>query len=184
MRKAYRSRAYRESELCGGSLIWPESAYADVPIRVDGVGQVKVGEKVGLGYLPAPRLGSGEVLLQARGEKSRISIGKRTLASNNIAICAMRSVQIGAGCQIGNEVTIYDCDFHEIDPATRLDSPGEIAPVSIGDNVWLGSRVMVLKGVTIGDNSVVAAGAIVTSSIPPNVVAAGIPAKVIKQIGE
>ncbi len=57
-----------------------------------------------------------------------------------------------------------------------------IKPVRIGNNVWIGSRVMVLKGASIGDNSVIAAMSVVTSAIPANCVAAGVPAKVIRKI--
>jgi maltose O-acetyltransferase len=84
---------------------------------------------------------------------------------------------------IGDQVTILDCDFHEISPITRMNGVGPIEPVVIGDNVWLGSRVMVLKGVTIGENSVVAAMSVVTKSIPPNSIAVGNPARVIRSIG-
>jgi maltose O-acetyltransferase len=59
---------------------------------------------------------------------------------------------------------------------------GTIKPVSIGNNVWIGSRVMILKGASIGDNSVIAAMSVVTSAIPANCVAAGVPAKVIRKI--
>ena len=182
--RAYRLRARRTAKAHGGVLAWPNSVVAAVPVRTDGVGRVELGKGVHLGYLPAPRLGSGEILLQARGEDSSISIGANTLTSNNLSICAMESIHIGEGCQIGDQVAIYDCDFHEIDPSKRLDGPGEIAPVFIGNNVWLGSRVMVLKGVSIGDNSVIGAGSIVTKSLPPNVAAAGVPAKVMREIGE
>ena len=91
-------------------------------------------------------------------------------------------IAIGNKCQIGDLVAIYDSDFHEISPATRNRSTGPSAPVRIGNNVWLGSRVMVLKGVAIGDNSVIAAMSVVTKSVPPNSLAAGIPAKVIRSI--
>lgn len=168
--------------LSGGTIDWHVTASAAVPIRVDGTGQVRIGERVNLGYVPAPRLGSGEILLQARGKDSYISIGRHTVTSNNIAVVAMISIEIGENCQIGDLVTIYDSDFHAVNPASRKKSTGEVAPVTIGNNVWLGSRVMVLKGVTIGDNTVVAAGSIVTKSLPPNVVAAGIPAKVVREI--
>jgi maltose O-acetyltransferase len=79
-------------------------------------------------------------------------------------------------------VAIVDADFHEINPATRDNSAGEVRPVTIGNNVWIGSRVMVLKGASIGDNSVIAAMSVVTSAIPANCVAAGIPAKVIRHL--
>lgn len=180
--RIYRTRARWISRLSGGSLDWSLSASATVPVRIDGAGHVEIGTSVMLGWLPAPRLGSGEILLQARASGSTIAIGARTAFSNNVSIIAMRHVQVGEGCQIGDMVTIFDSDFHEVSPITRGRSAGEIASVTIGDNVWLGSRVIVLKGVTIGDNSVVAAGAVVTKSLPANVIAAGVPAKVIREM--
>lgn len=69
---------------------------------------------------------------------------------------------------------------HDIDPDKRhLLHP---APIHIGSNVWIGAGVVITKGVTIGDNSIIAAGAVVTRDIPANVIAAGVPAKVIKEI--
>lgn len=80
-------------------------------------------------------------------------------------------------------MVVIDSDFHEIDPDLRKRSTGPSEAVNIGDNVWLGSRSIVLKGVTIGDNSVVDAMSLVNKSIPANCVAAGNPAKVIRKIG-
>lgn len=114
--------------------------------------------------------------------KSNISIGAGTTTSNNISIVACSKISIGENCQIGDLVTIYDCDFHEINPETRNNSVGEIIPVEIGNNVWLGSRVMVLKGVNIGDHCVITAGSIVTTSIPERTLAAGIPARINRKI--
>jgi acetyltransferase-like isoleucine patch superfamily enzyme len=94
-------------------------------------------------------------------------------------------------------VGIADSDFHPLDPAQRLQDALALAPylegrpqrpklrtapVRIRDNVWIGMGAVILKGVEIGENSVVAAGAIVTKSVPPNVVVAGNPAVVVKQL--
>ena len=182
MRCIYRLRAHWRSNLCHGTLDWPNSTAAAVPVRVDGAGHVSLGERVILGFRPAPCIGSGEILLQARGRDSRISIGARSATNNNVSIVAMQSITIGEDCRIGDLVTILDCDFHEINPATRGRSPGKTSPIKIGSNVWLGSRVMVLKGVTIGDNTVVAAASVVTKSLPPNIVAAGIPAVPVRKL--
>ena len=130
----------------------------------------------------APRYGRGEILLQPRAEDATISIGSGTIFSNNVSIVAMRSIRIGSDCLIGDLVQIIDCDFHELDPLRRRTSVGRIKPVEIGNNVWLGSRVMVLCGVTIGDNTVIGAGSVVTRSIPANSVAVGVPAKVIRTL--
>jgi maltose O-acetyltransferase len=128
------------------------------------------------------RYGNGCITLQARGRNSRITIGKDCKLSNNTSIIAIQSVEIGNDCLIGELVSIMDSDFHAINPNKRHSGRIKTAPVKLEDNVWLGSRVMVLKGVTIGENSVVAAGAVVTKSVPANCVAAGVPAKVLECI--
>ncbi len=165
-----------------GAIHLPSSAVFYVAIRNDGCGKVEIGENVTFGYRMAPRLGNGEILLQARESHAVIEIMEGSFLSNNVSIIAMKEVRVGLNCRIGELVSIYDCDFHELDALTRNCSSGKSERVNIGNNVWLGSRVMVLKGVSIGDNSVVAAGSIVTKSIPANVVAAGIPAKTVKSL--
>ena len=84
--------------------------------------------------------------------------------------------------RIGDQVSIFDSDFHQIEPTIRRKEPGPSGPVRIGKNVWPSSLIMILKGVTIGDNSVVGAMSLGTNSIPPNKVATGNPAKVIRDI--
>jgi maltose O-acetyltransferase len=153
-----------------------------VPVRSGGCGSLTVGDGSTFGVLIAHRLGSGEIMIQPRSPTSEIIIGKENWFNNNTVLCANERIAIGNHCQIGDQVAVYDCEFHEINPATRNRSAGPTGPVSIGNNVWLGSRVMVLKGVSIGDNSVVGAMSVVTKSIPANCVAAGIPAKVIRSI--
>lgn len=97
--------------------------------------------------------------------------------NENVQITCASEISIGEGCAIGRDVIIRDYDAH------TLEIPGfEIAkPITIGNHVWIGNRAMVLKGVTIGDGVIIAAGAIVTKDIPANCVAAGVPAKVIKE---
>jgi acetyltransferase-like isoleucine patch superfamily enzyme len=77
----------------------------------------------------------------------------------------------------GANTLITDTDWHTDDPRTGPD-----APVFIGNNVWLGVNVTVLKGVAIGENTVVAAGSVVTKSLSANVIAGGVPAKVLKHL--
>jgi acetyltransferase-like isoleucine patch superfamily enzyme len=89
---------------------------------------------------------------------------------------------IGDRCLIGDSVIIYDSDFHNLQPEIRRDARTSCAPVTIGDNVWIGSRAMILKGVTIGDDSVIGAMSLVNSSIPARCVAAGNPARVIREL--
>lgn len=156
-----------------------------VPVRVaGGAGRLTVGARNKFGVPFAHRYGSGEIMLQPRSAGSQITIGEGNWFNNNAVICANDLISIGNDCQIGDQVSIYDCDFHEIDAQSRCHSEGPARPVKIGNNVWLGSRVMVLKGVTIGDNSVVGAMSVVTRNIPADSVAVGVPARVVRHISE
>ena len=111
--------------------------------------------------------------------------GKNITVGNNVFINAgckfqdQGGIVIGDGTFIGHNTVLATLD-HDIHPDKRhLLYP---APIHIGNNVWIGSGVVITKGVTIGDNSIIAAGAVVTHNIPANVIAAGVPAKVIKEI--
>jgi maltose O-acetyltransferase len=159
-----------------------QSVTFNVPVRSGGQGTLRVGDQVTFGFPLSFRFGSGEIMLQSRTSDAEIVIGQNTILNNNTVVCAVKDIRIGSDCRIGDCVSIMDADFHEINPATRDNSVGVVKPVSIGNNVWIGSRVMVLKGASIGDNSVIAAMSVVTSAIPANCVAAGIPARVIRQI--
>jgi len=96
-------------------------------------------------------------------------------------IGAAERIEIGNNVLFGANSTITDTDWHGIAPDTRRES-GAVAPVIIEDNVWIGLNATVLKGVTIGRNSIVGAGSVVIKSIPANVIASGQPAKVIKNL--
>ena len=74
-----------------------------------------------------------------------------------------------------------DNDFHRLEPERRLERPPS-RPVVLGSNVWLGGFVIVLPGVTIGDDSVVAAGSVVTRDVPPGVLVGGVPARPIREL--
>lgn len=155
----------------------------DVPVTIGTRGgTLQIGNDVWLGWSAATKQGKGTILLQPRLAESIITIGEHTQISNNVSIGALGKISIGAHCLIGEMTWIMDCNFHEIDPSRRGTGVGPIMPVSIGDNVWIGSRVMILPGVEIGKNSVIGAGSIVTKSIPPNSLAVGVPARVIRQI--
>ena len=125
------------------------------------------------------------VILALLRPGATLEIGDDTGISGG-SFCAAKSVRIGSHCLIGANVMVSDCDFHAVKPEGRRHNsdPKDIGcePVVIEDNVWLGANVTVLKGVTIGKNTVVAAGSVVTKSLPSNVVAGGIPAKVIRNL--
>ncbi len=154
----------------------------NVSLHCDGQGHVVLGDGVSFGYGLASKVGSGAVRLQARGRESLIKIGTETSFSNEVQIFAERSVTVGSRCLIGDSVLIVDSDFHDLSPESRHSGPATIEPVVIEDNVFIGSRAIILKGVTIGQDSVIGAGSVVTRSIPPRTVAAGNPAKVIRPL--
>ena len=113
---------------------------------------------------------------------SKISVGKNTTLklgsgyiNNNCEIRCSNSIIIGNEVAIADNVVIRDNDSHEIDGSPLT------APVIIGNHVWIGTRAIILKGVTIGDGAIIAAGAIVTKDVPPNTLVAGIPATVKKE---
>lgn len=110
-----------------------------------------------------------------------IHIGARTFVNYNLTALDVATITIGEDCQIGPNVQLLT-PTHPVDPQPRRDKLEAAQPIVIGDNVWLGGGVIVCPGVTIGENSVIGAGAVVTRDIPANVVAVGNPARVLRQI--
>ncbi len=106
-------------------------------------------------------------------------IGKHVFINSGCRFQDWGGIQIGDGTLIGHSVVIATIN-HGLAPEKRHDNIP--SPVIIGKNVWIGSNVTVLPGVTIGENSVVAAGAVVTKDVPANVIAAGVPARIIRKI--
>ncbi len=147
---------------------------------ISGSGDVRIGNDVTIA-------GKVSMLLAWRESPATISIGDNTYIGHNALVSAALSVSIGANCLLSNDVTILDSPGHPIDPELRRRGipplTEDIRPVTIGQNVWIGLGTLILPGSSIGDNSVIAARSVVTGSIPPGVVAAGVPARVIKQIG-
>jgi maltose O-acetyltransferase len=92
-------------------------------------------------------------------------------------------IRIGAACQLATRVQLLT-PTHPIDPEPRRAGWEAGEPITIGDNVWLGGGAIVCPGVTIGENTVVGAGAIVSRDLPAGVVAVGVPARVVREIGE
>lgn len=117
---------------------------------------------------------------------AEIVIGSNCRIGYQNIIAAAASIRIGDNVRLASNVYIFDNPSHPIEPSRRNEAfrLDETAPVSIGDNVWIGMNCFVMRGVTIGGNSVIAAGSIVTRSIPANSLAAGAPAKVIRSILE
>lgn len=117
----------------------------------------------------------------ATGPDGTLDIGERTFVNYGCSLSAMELVRIGPRCQIGTYCILMDNDFHRLEPERRLERP-ESAPIVLEENVWLGARVIVTSGVTIGEGSVIGAGSVVTRDIPPRTLAAGVPARVIREL--
>ena len=115
------------------------------------------------------------------GTTAVITIGDGSYLNGVEVICASH-VEIGEKCIIA-ECLVMDTDFH----ATEIDRHGasakvKTASVRIGRNVWIANKTIIIRGVTIGENSVVGAGAVVTRDVPPNCIVAGNPAKVVRHL--
>lgn len=110
-----------------------------------------------------------------------IEIGENFYSNHNLVILDPAKVIFGDNVFIGPNCGFYTAE-HPLDAETRNKGLETAKPIKVGNNVWFGGNVVVLPGVTIGDNTVIGAGSVVTKNIPSNVVAAGNPCKVIKQL--
>ncbi len=138
------------------------------------------------------KIGSHVTLLGASDKKTRltvwtdksdvpgIEIGDHVLISPGVRISAAQEIIISDNCMIASNAYITDSDWHGI--YDRSLPPATAGPVYLAPNVWIGDSAIVCKGVTIGENSIVGAGAVVSSDIPANVIAVGNPARVVKEL--
>ena len=110
-----------------------------------------------------------------------IHVGENFFMNYDCVILDVCEVRIGDNCLIAPQVGIYTA-CHPMDAAERLSGKEYGAPVTIGNNCWIGGRAVINPGVTLGDNVVVASGAVVTKSFPSNVLIGGVPAKIIKAL--
>ena len=108
-----------------------------------------------------------------------IKIGKDVFVNSGCCFQDQGGVTLGDGCLVGHNVVFATLD-HDKRPGRRGDMTA--APIVVGKDVWIGAHATILKGVTIGDGAIVAAGAVVTRDVPPNTIAAGVPARVVKTI--
>lgn len=112
---------------------------------------------------------------------TNITIGARTFANYGLVALDVATITIGDDVQIGPNVQLLT-PTHPMEPGPRRDKWESAAPIVIEDNVWLGGGVIVLPGVTIGANTVVGSGAVVNRDLPPNVLAVGNPARVVREL--
>jgi acetyltransferase-like isoleucine patch superfamily enzyme len=114
-------------------------------------------------------------------DKGRIRIGNYCLICPGVRIGSAHEIVVGDNCMIASNAYLTDSDWHDI--YNRI-SIGKTAPINIANNVWIGDSAIVCKGVTVGENSIIGAGAVVVDDIPANCVAAGNPARIVKQLDD
>jgi acetyltransferase-like isoleucine patch superfamily enzyme len=149
-------------------------------VKLLNLGHIEIGEHCRLASHPND---SSEVTnLRTYLPSARIKIGSHVGLAGTTLHCNV-SITIGDYCRCGPGVIICDNDSHRVARSVeeRAKPPAE-APIVLEGNVWLGMRTIVLKGVTIGANTIVAAGSVVTHSLPGNVIAGGAPARVIREL--
>ena len=147
----------------------------------EGAGIVEIGKGCSFGYKPGGFHRGDSIELQARYKDAKIKIGDKVSTNNNIMLCSANYIEIGDDTLIGQYVTITDFEAHGIDPLKRSEI-GTIGKVIIGKNAWIGSNVTILKNSEIGDNTIIATGAVVSGKFPADVIIGGIPAKIIKAL--
>jgi acetyltransferase-like isoleucine patch superfamily enzyme len=165
-------------------LIWYRSLYAGletgrgvhmergVHLSVVRGGHFRIGEYTAI---------EGNVAIDVEGE---LAIGANSFVGLGTIIVAAERILIGEDCLIAAYTTIRDQDHVIEDPSTPYRKQGRVsAPITIGRNVWIGTKATILRGVTIGDNSVIGANSVVTRDVDSNCVVVGNPAKVVRRLG-
>lgn len=142
---------------------------------ISGHGDIVIGDNVLLD-------GKSSISFAARfADRPQLTIGSNTEIGHNCQFTIGKSICIGGDCHIASDVMIFDSGGHPTDPeARRRGEPPrdeDVRPVVVSENVWIGRRAVIFPGVTVGENSVVATGAVVVTDVPPNTVVAGNPAR-------
>lgn len=158
-----------------GKNLWMEK----LPYIVNS-GVIKIGHHVRLSGKPS--FGFSTRLFPSPS----ITIGDNTFIGHGTSISAGKAISIGNNCFISGGVRISDNDGHPLNYVDRMNHlpprKEDVKEVRIGDHVWIGSHAAILKGVTIGDRSIVGACSVVTKDVPPDMIVAGNPARIIKTL--
>ncbi len=163
-----------------GSPAITGTAYCASGMSVEIIGQSKIilADRVRFGA----NCGIAVITRESEGEKpAELIIGRGTSFQENLSLNCRTKIEIGANCIISWDVHILDTDFHQLIKENGEEPPIAL-PIHICDRVWIGERSTILKGVTIGPDSMVAAGSVVTKSFPANSLIGGNPARRIKSI--
>ena len=153
------------------------------PLLLMGQGTIVFGERVEFGWPTSPAFYSGYGHVEAYLPGALVAFGDGAQINNSAFIKSEGpGIQIGPDALLGSFVEIFDSDFHDLHPARRRGGQPKMAAVEIERNAFIGDGARILKGVTVGADSVIGAGSVVTTSIPAGVVAAGNPARVIREL--
>ena len=182
--RVLRCKAWTQGVIIGKNV----SCWGPVILRSAYPGSISLGSFMSI-VSTSPRATASSIYaptkLQTLSSTARIIL-EDGVGVNGVSIVARsKTILIGKNVMIAPNCTIVDSDFHALWPAEgRLRNPGisNDADVHTGNNVWLGMQCIVLKGVTVGDGTIIAAGSVVTKDIPPNCLAAGVPARVIRNL--
>ena len=145
--------------------------FKDVRLSAVENGRIRLGNYCGL---------DERVTILAR--QGLLSIGSQGHVGIGSIITCRQSITIGDHALIAEYVTIRDQDHRYGGDVPTAKNGFETSPIVIGNNVWIGAKATITRGVTIGDNAVIAAGAVVINDVPPNAIAGGVPAKILKMI--
>lgn len=153
-----------------------------LPLLLNGKGKISFGKNVQIGVSAAHFTYSTYNYLLAFEEDSEIIIGDNVVLANGATIQAASKITLEDNVMIGINCMLVDTDGHDLDPEKRMTGVPKTGNITIKKNAVVYYNSVVFKGVTIGENSVIGACSVVTKDIPPNVFAAGSPAKVIRNL--
>jgi maltose O-acetyltransferase len=155
------------------------------PLLLAGPGRIAIGAEVQFGWETSEGFHTGYCHVEASTPESSVEIGDRAEINNNVFIKSEGpGIAIGADALLGSRIVIYDSDFHDLHRARRRGGKPAMGRVELGENVFIGDRVVILKGVSIGAHSVIGAGSVVSTSIPSGVIAVGNPARVVRELAD
>lgn len=132
-------------------------------------------------------VGKVSIVFAARfADRPALVVGNRSGIGHECQFTVAKRITIGDDCHIASGTRMFDSSGHPLDPERRRagypPDDADVKPITIGDNVWVGAYCTIFPGVTIGENSVVATGSVVTGDVPPNTLVAGYPARQIKKL--
>lgn len=169
-----------QARFYGGRVEIGHNVVITHPTQFQGFGTLILGDNVKLGFMMGG-LKNIPILLQPRTDAAVIQIDQGSILMNGSELISRSSIYIGKNCRVGAGCVFLDADFHGIGPDER-DQVGITKPIIIGDNVWLGRSVTVLKGVHVGNDAIIGANCMVTKDIPAGGIAVGNPMRIVGSV--